>query len=137
MDNQKIDEISIKRKYHRCRGGQPGNQNARKHGFYSSALTPSEINDFLNILKNGNIDREPALLRLKLKTALERDPGNRRVLVSISGLLAGWYRFKYGLSHTEGIQLKKFVMSLLENRSCISLISETTQIHANKQNNMF
>jgi uncharacterized protein YjcR len=27
----------------KLRGGQQGNQNARTHGFYSSALTPDEI----------------------------------------------------------------------------------------------
>ena len=33
----------------RKRGGQKGNRNARKHGFYSGTLSPAETRDLWNI----------------------------------------------------------------------------------------
>ena len=40
----------------RRRGVQPGNQNARKHGFYSVALNPREICRFWNTVNLGGAE---------------------------------------------------------------------------------
>lgn len=87
-------------------GGQKGNQNARKHGFYSRALSPDEIGEFWSIINLERVDPEVALVRLKLKSLLHHDPVNRRVLRTASGLLAKWYRAKYGLGRPDGNRLK-------------------------------
>lgn len=81
----------------RKKGGQPGNQNARKHGFFSSHMTPSEICEFWQILKSGHADRELAIFRVKLNSAIRSAPGNRRIFQEASRLLAKWYCSKYGL----------------------------------------
>ena len=52
------------------RGGQPGNQNARKHGFYSKHLSPEQLQDFDDALVINSLDQEIALLRVKLNSIL-------------------------------------------------------------------
>ncbi len=99
----------------RKRGGQQGNQNARKHGFYSSALNLAEICEFWNIINLENIDPEIAVLRLKLRSVLRHDPDNRRLLVEAPRLLTKWYSAKYRLDKTESAYLKKVITGLLEN----------------------
>jgi len=56
------------------RGAPKGNQNARKHGFYSRALTEAEKVDFEEASLIEGIDQEIAFLRLKLMELAEREP---------------------------------------------------------------
>ena len=50
----------------RRRGGQPGNRNARTHGFYSAALTPEEQQSLQKAMDLKGLHPEIALLRVKL-----------------------------------------------------------------------
>ncbi|XUX00804.1 MAG: hypothetical protein TUN42_02120 [Dehalogenimonas sp.] len=61
---------------HRKEGGQPGNQNARVHGFYSKyAATPrQEVMDEAAMLEG--LDAEIVLLRSKIELLEELDPDN-------------------------------------------------------------
>jgi len=52
-------------------GGQPGNQNARKHGFYSSKLNPDESCRFWNIVNLKGVEPEVVAFRLKLHSVLK------------------------------------------------------------------
>ena len=55
----------------RCEpGGQPGNQNARKHGFYSKRLPPEQQQELEKALNIKNPYQEIALLRVKLNAIL-------------------------------------------------------------------
>jgi hypothetical protein len=74
----------------RKRGGQPGNQNARKHGFYSSAMTPEELSEFWQGLKRGTGDRELPAFRAKLASALRASPGNPRIIKEAARLMTKW-----------------------------------------------
>ncbi len=112
MKNQ---QLAPHRKVRRKRGGQKGNQNARKHGFYSRALTPAEIGDFWNITRLEDIDPEVAALRIKLISLFQLYPGNSRVLGEASNLLAKWYRAKYRLDSAESSYLKKFIRLILDH----------------------
>jgi len=75
----------------RHRGGQPGNQNARKHGLYSSRLSADQVCEIANILNAGGYNPELIALRLKLATALKSALDNRRVLMEASKILCKWY----------------------------------------------
>ena len=97
----------------RKRGGQQGNQNARKHGFYSVNLNPREICEFWNIINLGGIEPELAVLRMKLGSAIGYDPGNCRVLREASHLLVKWYRSKFHLGSKDNAEFKKFVRNIL------------------------
>ena len=98
----------------RKRGGQPGNRNAVRHGFYSSNLTPREIRELLKVLEREGIDREVAVMRIKLKHALRLAPGNRRLLVEASRLLAKRYALTYQVDGREKTVLKKAFHRIFE-----------------------
>ena len=114
MKNESL--LQGNRKIKRKRGGQQGNQNARKHGFYSSTLSPTEICEFWNIVNLEGIEPEIAVLRIKLRSLLQHDPGNRHALGEASKLLTKWFRTKYQLEHTDTRRLKAFIISLLQNQ---------------------
>jgi hypothetical protein len=57
-------------------GGQPGNQNARKHGLYSRYLPPKQREDYEEARQIKGVGPERALLRAKLAEMLEKDPDN-------------------------------------------------------------
>ena len=62
------------------RGGQEGNQNARKHGFYSKVLDEKELADYERAINLEGFDEEIALMRVKLISLIERDPENVRLI---------------------------------------------------------
>ena len=101
----------------RRRGGQKGNRNARKHGFYSAALSPAETSQLWDITNLEVVDPEIALIRVKLQSSLQCDPGNQRVIREASGLIVKWYSENYGLDATDSRYLKTIVESLLETAS--------------------
>jgi hypothetical protein len=98
----------------RRRGGQKGNGNARKHGFYSGTLSPAETSQLWNIANLEGVDPEVAFIRVKLQSSLQHDPGNRRVIREASRLLVKWYSANYGLDPADRSYLKTVVENLLE-----------------------
>lgn len=52
-------------------GGQPGNWNAFKHGFYSRRFRPLEVSDLDTIMTDGLVD-EIALLRVIIRRVFEQ-----------------------------------------------------------------
>jgi len=99
----------------RKRGGQPGNQNARKHGFYRGVLSPEEMGEFWQLVHTRNLDPEVAFLLLKLRSSLQKDPGNHRVKKDAANLLAKWYSVKLGFKREGSRLLKKAILDLYEN----------------------
>jgi hypothetical protein len=98
----------------KSRGGQKGNRNARKHGFYSTTLSPAEISQLWNITNLEGVDPEIAFIRVKLQSSLQSNPGNRRVITEASRLLVKWYSANYRLGPTDRKYLKTVVDNLLE-----------------------
>jgi len=98
----------------RKRGAQPGNQNARKHGLYSSHLTPDQLCQFWNILNLGGTEPELVAISIKLNAALRYAPGNRRVLKEAAKLLAKWYRAICNLDTEDNAVIKKYIRSIFE-----------------------
>jgi hypothetical protein len=105
----------------RNRGGQKGNQNARKHGFYSSALTPDEINRYWDICIHESIDPEMAVLRVKLQSLISQSPISPSVLREVVRLIVKWSVKKYHLDRSGSATLKAAVEEVLERSSGISL----------------
>ena len=63
------------------RGGQPGNQNARKHGFYANTLIPEQEEASAEALEIRDFGQEVALVRVRLLTLLQ-DPDTPPELIS-------------------------------------------------------
>jgi len=108
--NMTANQTQFKRK----RGGQKGNRNACKHGFYSGTLSPAETSQLWNITNLEGIDPEIALIRVRLQSSLQHDLGNRRVIREASRLLVKWYSANYRLDTTDRNYLKTVVENLLE-----------------------
>jgi hypothetical protein len=102
------------------RGGQQGNQNARKHGFYSSTRSPDEICRLRDILAQESIDPEIAVLRVKLQSMVQRSP-DYRTLQEASRLIVKWSVKKYHLDRTGRSFMKTAVDAVLEHYSGMSL----------------
>ena len=68
-------------------GGQPGNQNARIHGFYSKKMTPGERRALAEYPLGLSMDEEIALLRAKIMEILRAAPGNYEVLFKAMSVL--------------------------------------------------
>jgi hypothetical protein len=108
--NMTAHQTQTKRK----RGGQEGNRNAGKHGFYSGTLSPAETSQLWTITNLEGVDPEIAFIRVKLQSSLQHDPGNRRVIREASRLLVKWYSENYGLDATDSNYLRKVIENVLE-----------------------
>ena len=82
------EEENMKESHKRKRGGQPGNQNARKHGFYSKHFTPEQMKQLEEIDYHKGLDPEIALLRVKLNSLLEDPETSPEIIIRAAHVLA-------------------------------------------------
>lgn len=98
------------------KGGAPkGNQNARKHGFYAKVLDEAERIDFELATGVEGIDDEIALLRVKIKSLLERDPENIKLIMRAINALERLVRTKYHISKGDKKGLKEAIGNVLKD----------------------
>ena len=97
------------------RGAPKGNQNARKHGFYSRALNEVEQLDFEKATKVDGIDEEIALLRVKIKSVLEHDPENIKLLIQATNTLIRLVRTRYNIGKEDKQGLKEAISIVLRD----------------------
>ena len=89
------------RKQKRRPGGQPGNQNARKHGYYSNA-TSDEMLAYHEAARNiKGLDGEIAFLRVKIASIEAHDPGNYSLLLTAASALERLVRTQKALDGSE------------------------------------
>jgi len=99
----------------RKRGALKGNQNARKHGFYSKVLDESEQLDFALATGVDGIDDEIALLRVKIKSLIAHDPDNITLIMQAINTLARVVSTKYNLSKKDKKGLKEAIGNVLRD----------------------
>ncbi len=97
------------------RGAPEGNQNARKHGFYSRVLDEAERLDFELATGVEGIDDEIALLRVKIKSLLERDPENIKLIMQATNTLARLVRTRYNIGKEDKQGLKEAIGNVLRD----------------------
>jgi hypothetical protein len=97
------------------RGAPKGNQNARKHGFYSKVLDESEQLDFALATGVDGIDDEIALLRVKIKSLIAHDPDNITLIMQAINTLARVVSTKYNLSKKDRKGLKEAIGNVLRD----------------------
>ena len=99
----------------RHRGAQPGNQNARKHGFYSPTISPEEISLVWNAVNLKGIDPAIAVIRVKLHQALQCGPTNpHRLLEDTAKLLTKRHAKKLQMDEFDRRQFRAVILSALE-----------------------
>ena len=99
----------------RKRGAPKGNQNARKHGFYSRVLDEAEQLDFELASGVEGIDDEIALLRVKIKSILQNDPENIKLIMLATNALERLIRTKYNISKEDKKGLKEAIGNVLRD----------------------
>jgi len=114
--NQLGEEINhMPAEAQRKRGAPKGNQNARKHGFYSKVLDEAEQLDFELAAGVEGIDDEIALLRVKIKSILENDPENIKLIMQATNILAGLVKTRYNISKEQKKGLKEAIGNVLRD----------------------
>jgi len=97
------------------RGAPRGNQNARKHGFYSKVLDEAERLDYELATSVEGIDDEIALLRVKIKSLLVHDPENIKLIMQATNTLARLVRTRYNISKEDKKGLKEAIANVLRD----------------------
>lgn len=97
------------------RGAPKGNQNARKHGFYSRVLDEAEKLDFELATGVEGIDDEIALLRVKIKSLLAHDPENIKLIMQATNTLERLIRTRYNISKKDRKGLKEAIGNVLRD----------------------
>jgi uncharacterized protein YjcR len=97
------------------RGAPKGNQNARKHGFYSRVLDEQERLDFEQATSVEGLDDEIALLRVKIKSLVERDPENIKLIMLAINTLARTVMTRFNISRDDKKSLREAVGNVLKD----------------------
>jgi hypothetical protein len=97
------------------RGAPKGNQNARKHGFYSKVLDEAEKLDFELATGVEGIDDEIALLRVKIKSLIAHDPNNIKLIMEATNTLARLVRTRYNITKEQKKGLKEAIGNVLRD----------------------
>ena len=95
------------------RGAPKGNQNARKHGFYSHALTEAEKVDLEEASLIEGIDQEIAFLRMKLRELAENEPDRIDLHFEAANTIARLIRTRYQVSKEQKQSLKDAITKVL------------------------
>jgi len=95
----------------RKRGAQPGNRNAKTHGFYSKKLDETEKAEHRLAVKVEGLDYEIALMRVKLQSLIVHDPANIKLITQAANTLTRLITAKHTISQNDG----KSKQAALEN----------------------
>ena len=99
----------------RRRGAPYGNQNARKHGFYSHVLDPEEQADFEQATEVEGLDKEIALVRVKLKSLIARDPDNTKLIMQGVATLEKLVKTRYNIGKEDKQGLREAIENVLRD----------------------
>jgi hypothetical protein len=103
---------------HRKRGGQQGNRNALKHGYYSKIFSKEEKADYCSAGDVEGIDEEIALMRHVIKTAASiKDDKHLMIMVRAANALNKLLRTRQkiqGKSDGIGEAMNNVVRDILE-----------------------
>jgi len=108
-----IDHMTAKTK--RREGAPKGNQNARKHGFYSNVLDEAEQLDFELAAGVDGIDDEIALLRVKIKSILEKDPENISLIMQATSALERLVKTRFNITKEQRKGLKEAIGNVIRD----------------------
>jgi hypothetical protein len=110
-------------KAERKRDAPKGTGEARKRGaspkqkpsFYSKVLDEAEQLDFELASGVNGISDEITLLRVKIKSILEKDPENIRLIMQVANTLAKLVKTRYNISKEQKKGLKEAIGNVLRD----------------------
>ena len=95
------------------RGAPKGNQNARKHGFYSHALSEAEKLKLEQARGMEGVDEEIAILRVKLGELMQKEPDRLDLHLEAANTIARLVRTRYNITKEQKKSLKEAIASVL------------------------
>ncbi|OGO03897.1 MAG: hypothetical protein A2Y72_03625 [Chloroflexi bacterium RBG_13_53_26] len=95
------------------KGAPQGNQNAKKHGFYSKALDKAEELQLEEARGIDGLDEEIAVLRIKLRSIIQSDPKNIELALAAANTIARLVRTRYNISKEQKRSLKDAIAKVL------------------------
>ena len=95
------------------KGAPKGNQNARKHGFYSKALDEAEKLELEEARGINGLDEEIAILRIKLRELIENHPENIELALEAANTIARLVRTRYNITKEQKKSLKDAITNVL------------------------
>jgi hypothetical protein len=101
-------------KQKKSRGAQKGNRNACTHGFYSKILDEKERLDYKQAVEVEGLDGEIAMFRVKLKSLLEKDPENIKLITHAINALIRLEIAKYNISKDDKPGFKEATLNVLK-----------------------
>jgi len=90
-------------------------QSDKKQSIYSRVLDEAEKLDFELAADVRGIDDEIALLRVKIKSVLERDPENIKLIMQATNTLAGLVRTRYNITGEQRKGLREAIGNVLRD----------------------
>ena len=102
-------------KAERKRSAPKGKQKAKKRGFYSKVLDEAEQLDFELAAGVEGIDDEIALLRVKIKSLLENEPENTKLILQMTNALERLVRTRYNITKEQKKGLKEAIGNVLRD----------------------
>jgi len=103
----------------RKKGGQPGNQNGRRHGFYARIPDNKVSRYAAQARKIEGLDEEIALLRAKFRAILENDkeslPENAKIYLQAIDTLARVLKTRNNLLKTDKQDLKEGLTNIIRD----------------------
>ena len=88
-------------------GGQPGNRNACKHGYYCSAFSGVSKADLIEAGRVSGLDEEIALLRAHLKAVVRQSLTNVRLISEAASTLVRLIRAREKLGLDQAARLEQ------------------------------
>ena len=95
------------------RGAPKGNQNARKHGFYSQVLDEADKLQLEQARGIEGIDEEIAILRVKLRQLIDKAPDRLDLHLEAANTIARLVRTRYSISKEQKKSLKEAITNVL------------------------
>jgi hypothetical protein len=99
----------------RKRGGQPGNRNALKHGFYYTVLDEDQKQSLKQADELDGLDEEIGILRIQLKSVLKNNPENIRLISQMLAVLSRLLHTRIKLAKDDRFALQKAIENVLMN----------------------
>ncbi len=99
----------------RKRGAPRGNESAKKSDFYSKVLDEAERLDFELAAGVDGIDDEIALIRVKIKSILEKDPENISLIMQATSALERLVKTRFNITKEQRKGLKEAIGNVLRD----------------------
>jgi hypothetical protein len=94
-------------------GAPKGNQNARKHGFYSQVFDESEQLQLEEARSIDGIDEEIAILRVKLRNLIDKHPERFDLHLVAANTIARLVRTRYSITREQKKTLREAITKVL------------------------